>query len=107
MEDVTDSAGTILDHISIHWNFTSRIHCECCFGAMKLRIPILRNLRLHLELSKIIVTTAVLGNMAQAWGEPDPDDVRVEEDQDDSGGPDYVVMMLYSVQWESLNVCFN
>lgn len=29
--------------------------------------------------------------MARAWGEPDPDDVGVEEDQDDSGGPDYVV----------------
>ena len=48
---------------------------EDIFGRWKKRFPILRNLRCHLELSqKIIVTTAILENIAHAWNVDQPDD---------------------------------
>ena len=48
---------------------------EDIFGRWKRRFPILRNLRCHLELSqKIIVTTAILENIAHAWNVDEPDD---------------------------------
>ena len=48
---------------------------EDIFGCWKKRFPILRNLRCHLELSqKIIVTTAILENIAHAWNVDQPDD---------------------------------
>ena len=48
---------------------------EDIFGHWKKRFPILRNLRCHLELSqKIIVTTAILENIAHAWNVDQPDD---------------------------------
>ena len=47
---------------------------EDIFGRWKKRFPILRNLRCHLELSqKIIVTTAILENIAHSWNEDQPD----------------------------------
>ena len=48
---------------------------EDIFGRWKKCFPILRNLRCHLELSqKIIVTTAILENIAHAWNVDQPDD---------------------------------
>ena len=48
---------------------------EDIFGRWKKRFPILRNLQCHLELSqKIIVTTAILENIAHAWNVDQPDD---------------------------------
>ena len=48
---------------------------EDIFGRWKKRFPILCNLRCHLELSqKIIVTTAILENIAHAWNVDQPDD---------------------------------
>ena len=48
---------------------------EDIFGRWKKRFPILRNLRCHLELSqKIIVTTAILENIAHAWNVDQPDE---------------------------------
>ena len=48
---------------------------EDIFGRWKKCFPILRNLQCHLELSqKIIVTTAILENIAHAWNVDQPDD---------------------------------
>ena len=48
---------------------------EDIFGCWKKRFPILCNLRCHLELSqKIIVTTAILENIAHAWNVDQPDE---------------------------------
>ena len=48
---------------------------ENIFGRWKKHFPILRNLRCHLELSqKIIVTTAILENIAHAWNVDQPQD---------------------------------
>ena len=66
---------------------------ENIFGVWKRRFPILRNLCIHLELSqKVILATAILENMARAWGEEDPEDDREEgDDHDDHHGHVHVV----------------
>ena len=68
------------------------IMTEDIFGRWKKRFPILRNLRCHLELSqKIIVTTAILENIAHAWNVDQPDEDLPNPPQE-GHDPDIVVI---------------
>ena len=56
---------------------------ENIYGVLKRRFPILRNMRMHLEMSqKIIVATGILFNIGRLWGDDEPEADNVEDDND-------------------------
>ena len=57
---------------------------ECIFGVWKRRFPILKGMRMDLELSqKVIVATAILFNIGRMWGDQEPDDGQDNHDNGD------------------------
>ena len=65
---------------------------ENIYGRWKKRFPILKNMRTDLELSqKIIISTAVLHNIAQILGDEDFDDGYEEDESRDEEDDGFVV----------------
>ena len=65
---------------------------ENIYGRWKKRFPILKNMRTDLELSqKIIISTAVLHNIAQILGDEDFDDGYDEDESRDEEDDGFVV----------------
>ena len=59
---------------------------EGLYGVWKRRFPILKNMRTHYVLSqKIILSTAILFNMARMWSDNGPEEEEDDSDEDGDG----------------------